>query len=315
MQCPNHPRNEATGYCSVCGSFGCGECLVELARQLYCRKHYKQVARPVEEAKHTEARRRQPRQRLVVRFKDARTMYGMCFALNLKDEGFHLDRVDEKGVSIGETVQVRFEDLKAVFYVKSFDGKFDKSVRYRDWTPEGSELVVEFSDGETVQGYSLHSLTGSEKRFHLIPKDPNSNNVSIVVERTAVSGMYTPEEWEEKKSREREERRQNHEAVSDLSQEETMGDFYFETRNYHGALEQYAEALKKFPQSLRLRKKILLANYNMGVQHIKRREYTKALRYMENVLKMDPRNTHAHKKIVQLKRIIEKEQARDDAAT
>jgi tetratricopeptide (TPR) repeat protein len=218
-------------------------------------------------------------------------------------------------MAIGQTIPARFEDLKAVFYVKSFDGKFDKSIRYRDWTPEGSELIVEFTDGETVQGYSLHSYSGNERRFHLIPKDPNSNNISIVVERTAVAGVYTPEEWEAKKARERDERRQNHESAVDLSQEETMGDFYFETRNYHGALEQYAMALKRFPQSQRLRKKILLANYNVGVQHIKRRDYAKALRSMEDVLKMDPRNAHAHKKVVQLKRIIDKEQARDDAAT
>lgn len=314
MQCPNHSRNEATGYCSVCGAFGCEECLFQHNGQTLCRRHYRQVVQPVEEAKKAEARRRQPRQRLVVRFKDGRSMNGMCFALNLKDEGFHLDRVDENGVAIGQTVQIRFEDIKAVFYVKSFDGKFDKSIRYRDWTPEGSELIVQFADGETVQGYSLHSFTGNERRFHLIPKDPNSNNISIVVERTALSGVYTPAEWAARKEQEREERRQSDSAV-DLSQEETMGDFYFETRNYPGALEQYAMALKKHPQSTRLRKKMLLGHYNVGVQHIKRRDYVKALRSMDEVLKIDPRNAHAHKKVIQLKRIIEKEQARDDAAT
>ena len=313
MQCPNHPRNGATGYCSVCAAFGCHECLTEHEGQLFCRRHARVIAKEVEERKKTETRRKQARQRLAVRFKDGRTLFGMCFALNVNDEGFHLDRVDENGVALGETVQVMFEDLKGVFYVKSFDGKFDKSLRYRDWTPEGSELIVEFADGEKVRGYSLHSYTGRERRFHLIPKDANSNNISIIVERSAVKGVYTPEEYEARKAREREERRQQPDGGADLSQEETLGDFYFETRNYDGALEQYRLGLKKNPQSRRLHKKVILAAYNVGVQFIKRREYPRALACMEGILKMDPGNGHAHKKAIQLRRIIEKEQTRDDA--
>ncbi|MFP4192887.1 MAG: tetratricopeptide repeat protein, partial [Candidatus Hydrogenedentota bacterium] len=95
-------------------------------------------------------------------------------------------------------------------------------------------------------------------------------------------------------------------AGSDLTQEETLGDFYFETRSYEAALQQYENAHKKVGQSHRLRRKILAAEYNIGVQHIKRREYARALKWMERVLEQDPKNQHAKKKILQLRKILDK---------
>lgn len=257
-----------------------------------------------EERKERHAKKAHPRQRLVVRFKDGRTVYGVCFALNPKEPSFYLDIMDSAGISTGKTEQIDYADIKAVFYVKSFDGKFDKHTAYRDWTPEGTDVVVEFEDGETVEGSTLHRYTGSEPRFYVIPKDTKGNNISILVEKSAVASMSTPQEYRARKEAEKEEKKQD--ASVDLSQEETMGDFYFETRNYPDALEQFNGALKKFPQSHRLRRKILVCKYNIGVQFIKRREYTKALDAMQEVLKLDPRNEHAKKKTHQLRKIIER---------
>ncbi|MBI4559725.1 MAG: hypothetical protein HY706_19215 [Candidatus Hydrogenedentes bacterium] len=305
MKCPNHPSNDVTGYCSVCGTFGCAECLSTHDGSLLCRKHYRPIAQKLEEEKKLEGARRKPsRQRLVVRYQDGRTVYGVCLALNPKAHDFYLEPVDKDGVSSGKTIEVRFSELKAVFNVKSFDGNFDKSLRFRDWTPEGGELVVEFHDGEVVRGYSLHRYDEEEPRFFLIPQDTRSNNISILVEGSAVEGVYSPEEYAAKAREEK--AKTKLEGTSDLSQEETMGDFYFETRNYSAALEQYRLAGKRHPQSGRLRKKILFAQYNIGIQFIKRREYPQALECMEGILKVDPRNGHAIKKAAQLRRIMEK---------
>ncbi len=250
-------------------------------------------------------KKRHTRQRLVVRFKDGRTARGVCFALNPKEPAFHLDETDETGVSSGQTTQIRYADIKAVFYVKSFDGKFDRSTRYREWMAEGNEVVVEFIDGEVLRGSTLHPYNPDDPRFHLIPKEENTNNISILVEASALNHVYTPEEYEAKR-REEKEAKKAQEVADDLSQEETMGDFYFETRNYTGALEQYRVAAKRFPHSGRLRKKMLAAQFNIGVQHIKRREYPEALDVMEKVLKVDPRNSHARKKVLQLRKIIDR---------
>lgn len=250
-------------------------------------------------------KKRQTRQRLVVRFKDGRVARGVCFALSPRETTFHLDEMDEQGISSGSTTQIRYSDIKAVFYVKSFDGKYDRSTRYREWTPEGNEVVVEFSDGEIIRGCTLHPYNVEDSRFHLIPTEENTNNISILVEASAVANVYTPEEYAAKRKEEKEAKK-SQEVADDLSQEETMGDFYFETRNYLGALEQYRLAAKRFPQSGRLRKKSLAAQFNIGVQHIKRREYPEALAVMEKVLQLDPRNQHAHKKVQQLRKIIDR---------
>jgi tetratricopeptide (TPR) repeat protein len=307
MKCQFHPRNDVIGYCSVCGGFGCQECIIRHEGSLYCQRHYRPIAQRVEDEKKQEAvRRKHMRQRLVVRFLDGRLVYGYCLALNPKDHGFHLEVVEKAdGTTTGKTVPVRFTELKAVFFVKSFDGHFDKSLRYREWTPEGNQMVVEFKDGEVVKGSTLHRYEPSDARFYLIPDDPNSNNISILVESAALTGAFTPAEHETRQAQKKAETKLAPEGA-DLSQEETLGDFYFETRNYAGALEQYEQAQRRFPQSHRIRRKILATQYNIGVQHVKRREFPQALDWMHKVLKADPENAHAKKKIIQLRRILDK---------
>ncbi len=263
--------------------------------------------REVDEAKRQDVvRRRHARQRLVVRYRDGLTKYGVCYALNTRDTGFHLEIVDTEDVSSGETVQVLFSELKAVFYVKSFDGKYDKSARYREWAPEGSEVVVEFEDGEMLRGFTLHTYNRNDARFYLVPSDSTTNNISILVEAVTVKGVYSPKEYHQKKAREKEARK-TEEISEDLCQEETMGDFYFETRNYPASLAQYQLAAKRYPQAHRIRRKVQASEYNIGVQHIKSREYGKALKYMERILKVDPENRHAKKKALQLRRILHRD--------
>jgi tetratricopeptide (TPR) repeat protein len=274
------------------------------------RQEQRKVRENLEQRRTEQHKKRHTRQRLVVRFKEGEIARGVCFALNPKESTFHLDLTNEEGVSTGKTTQIRYSDIKAVFYVKSFDGKFDKSLRYREWTPEGNEVVLEFKDGEILRGSTLHPYNSDDARFHLIPKDEKSNNISILVEASALERVYTPDEYEEK-LREQKEARKTQEFAADLSQEETMGDFYFETRNYGGALEQYRLAAKRYPQSGRLRKKMLAAQFNIGVQHIKRREYPEALAVMEKVLEVEPRNTHAQKKVLQLRKIIDRSGRKD----
>ncbi len=307
MKCPNHTGKDTVGYCSVCATFGCEECLSQHDGNYYCRKHFKPFAKEIKEAeKHEKLRKKPTRQRLVVRYLDGKIEHGVCFALNPKESGFHLDLTDDDGISKGESIFISFSDLKAVFYVKSFDGKYDKSVHYRSWAPEGGEVVVMFNDGEKTRGDMLHKYRGDEPRFFLIPHDQKSNNISTLVERSAIEGVYTLDEYRARRTEEKVSEKKG-EGGSSLSQEETTGDFYLETRNYEEAMAKYKEALSKFPQSTRIRNKVNLAEYNIGIQYIKRRQYPEALECMETVLKSNPRNAPAKKKASQLRHIIEKE--------
>jgi hypothetical protein len=294
----------------VCGDLGCSECLTEHEGALYCPKHYRPIAQRIKEDKrHDTVRRRRPRQRLVVRYADGRCIYGVSYALNPRDPGFHLDLVDATGAPLEKTELIQFQDLKAVFLVKSFDGRFDKKVRYKEWTPEGGEVVVKFRDGEVIRGFLLRRYNPNEPRFHLIPQDPETNNISVLVEVAATEGVYTPEEYEEVLAREREAHKEMS-GPATLSQEEGLGDFYFETRNYDAAREQYRLASVKFPQLSRLRKKRLLTEYNVAIQHIKRHEYDKALACMEIIVKSDPHNERVLKKVAQLRHIIKRKEGK-----
>ncbi len=256
-----------------------------------------------ENRKQEESRKKHTRMQLVVAFRDGRRAYGVCFALNPRDSGFYLDCCTRDGVMTGKTLGVRFSDLKAVCYVKSFDGHFDKSRPYREVATEGGPVVVEFFDGELVEGAAMHPLNPDEPRFFLVPADKDSNNISMLVERAAARGVYTKEEYRAKRHAEAQAAGESPEAS--LSQEETLGDFHSEMRNYEAAYQQYVLAQKKFPQSLRLRKKLLYTQYNIGVQYIKRHDYVQALSWMEQVLKLAPTNAHAKKKVLQLRKIIQ----------
>lgn len=321
MKCPHHPKQDVAGYCAVCGAFGCDECLTNHQGQLLCSKHYKPVeAEKEREKKFAKARKRQARQRLVVHYKDGTIERGVCFALNPRDSDFHLNKVDDRGITTDDSIHIRFEDLKAVFYVKHFHGRKRKHTGddnhthhnpFQDSTVEGSDVIVKFNDTEVIKGHTVHPYNPDEKRFFLIPDDPEDNNISILVEKSALEAVYTPEEYEEIKRAERERRQQEaKQGSAQLSQEETMGDFYFETRNYPVALQHYQEAEKKAGATNRLRKKIVISKFNIGMQHIKRREYAEALECIEEVLKFAPENKSALKKRAQLKRILHKEKKR-----
>ena len=185
----------------------------------------------------------------------------------------------------------------------------------------------------------MHAYVPGHPRFYMIPSDRNSKFINVLVEAAAVERVFSPDEYREYAKQEKEARRQRKEAAraaasgvategggdmdSDsvilntpsepeaaLSQEESMGDFYFETHNYPGALEQYELARAAFPNSVRLRRKVVVATVNIGIQYIKSREYPQALVYMEQALELEPKNPHAKKKAKQLRKVIEKTEKR-----
>ncbi len=312
MKCPNHLLRNAAGYCCVCGSFYCEDCLTRHDGNLYCPRHYKPIAaKHEEERKRVEVRKRHSRHSLVVYFKDGRREQGVCHAMNIRESGFHLSCEDDSGAATGKSVRVRFQDIKSVANVKSYTGKIDKSQPYQEYTPGGAELVVEFDDGEVIEGATVHAYDPDAPRFYFIPKDRNSNYINLLVERAAVKGIHAPEEWAEQKAAQEEKRRQQKAegqitGSTPTSQEETMGDFYFEQHNYTGALEQYRIASRRSPDSMRLKKKLLASTLNIGIGHIKRRDYPTALQWMEKGLEIDPDNDAALRKAKQLRKIIEK---------
>lgn len=337
MKCPNHITKDVAGYCSVCGAFVCDICLGHHEGNAYCPKHFKPIAASIKlKEEGVEGRLKHGRHHLVVHYLDGGTAQGTCRSMNIKDSGFYLECEDDSGISTNESIRIQFVDVKYVANVKSFTGKFDHHQKFQQYTPGGSHVVVRLRDGEIVEGVTMHTYVPDQPRFYVIPIDPQSNNINVLVEKSAIERVFSPDDYRELLKREKEKIAQQKEQAKAarsasqantgkaesggaevvpstkkvLSQEESMGDFYFETHNYPSALEQYSAAGLADPESPRLKKKRVVTTVNIGIQYIKSREYPAALEYMEQALEIEPNNPHAKKKAKQLRKVIEKTERR-----
>ena len=115
-------------------------------------------------------------QRIVARFQDGRVLKGFTTDFLPAKDHFHIV-LDAEGPG-AKPVEVRVPELKAVFFVKSYEGD---PTHHRSNEPApgskvaGRRIKVVFKDGEvmvgTTQGYDR-----SRPGFFLVPVDPGGNN-------------------------------------------------------------------------------------------------------------------------------------------
>lgn len=134
----------------------------------------------------------------VVKFKSGKLIKGYIddFASSVRD--VVLTRVDNRQISIN------VDDLKAVFFVRSFDGDFSynesKSFSHSSRDAGKKRVFVKFLDKESVTGYLDKDIpwqTGfflskpDERKtgFFLYPADERSNNMKIYVVNSAVEDV------------------------------------------------------------------------------------------------------------------------------
>ena len=253
-------------------------------------------------------RQKRERQKLIVRTKKGERYYGMCFALNKNSPGFHLDLQNKNGLPLNRTQHVLFNDIKAVFYVKSFDGRFNPEEFQPESIPRNKIVAIEFDDGETVLGRPVHATWQEDPRFFVVPEERDSNNIMILVERSAINAIHDVEDY----------KKQRHQEFSDYvrknrkpgtSKEECIGDYYFSNRNYKDALRYYRTAKDQDGLTDSLRKKLCASMYNLGMRYIKQKDYPRALKVMDHALDIDPNHDQCLRKAKQLKAHIAKHQS------
>jgi len=96
---------------------------------------------------------------------------------------FHMQPADGS-----PAVEVRARDLKAVFFVRDFEGNGARKdlrgfVSAPAETSQGKKIAVKFKDGELLCGYSL-SYSPERIGFFMFPADPGSNNTRVFVVKT-----------------------------------------------------------------------------------------------------------------------------------
>jgi len=133
----------------------------------------------------------------VVRFNDGSILKGY-----LRDFSPDTEEVVLREVETGEVHTLRVNDMKAVFFVKSFEGDLDyrekKSYGIRKQT--GNRVFVKFKDGERLvgfldgkvpweKGFFLSSRGTEGKGFFLLPVDEDTNNIKVFVISSSVDDV------------------------------------------------------------------------------------------------------------------------------
>ena len=135
-------------------------------------------------------------EKIVARFRDGRLLKG--FVRNFSIESDTLIMSDQTN----KENRVPMEELKAIFFVKSFEG----SSRYVERKVFGSrknlgrKVFVKFIDKESLvgfiegeipwdKGFSLSKLGKGAKGFFLIPVDEDSNNKRVFVVGSSIENV------------------------------------------------------------------------------------------------------------------------------
>jgi hypothetical protein len=85
-------------------------------------------------------------------------------------------------------VEISAEDIKAVFYVNSFEGDSDhEHLNFHTRAPivHGIWMRLQFLDGEVMEGIVYNSIRYLvDPGFFLLPTDPDSNNRLVYVRKS-----------------------------------------------------------------------------------------------------------------------------------
>jgi hypothetical protein len=125
--------------------------------------------------------------KVVARYRDGRLLKGISLDIDPSRPTFHI-RPPE-----GPAVAVDLADLKALFFVRTLEGDRNRPEQRNpnpaDPRARGSTLVaLDFADGEQMVGLTIR-YPPNRPYFFIVPVDPNSNNIRILVNRAAVESM------------------------------------------------------------------------------------------------------------------------------
>ena len=125
--------------------------------------------------------------RVVARFANGSLVKGVSINVDPARPSCHVRSGD------GIVHEVRFADLKALFFVKSLDGNpaHDEAMTVAAADPRvrGAHLMeVRFKDGERLVALA-NRYPPLGKLFFLVPVDPASNNIRILVNRDQLDSL------------------------------------------------------------------------------------------------------------------------------
>jgi len=124
---------------------------------------------------------------IVARYVDGRTVKGTTQNFLPNKSTFNLYEGGDEGTV---ALSISIDELKAVFFVKSFDGRKDHIDEYSFEKTKGygRKCVVMFPDGEIIAGYTS-GYSKDRPGFFMIPAEPDSNNARVFIVNRAVKSL------------------------------------------------------------------------------------------------------------------------------
>jgi hypothetical protein len=135
--------------------------------------------------------------RVVFRFKNRELMKGY-----LKDFSPFSKEAALLEDSSGKIIRISIDELKAIFFVKSFEGnkEYREKKSYGATGPKGHRVFIRFKDGEHMigflegdvpwdHGFFLEKKPEGAKGFFVLPVDMFSNNTKVFIVSSYVNDV------------------------------------------------------------------------------------------------------------------------------
>lgn len=136
-------------------------------------------------------------EKVVVRFNSGKVLKG--YVRNFRTD-LSVVILEEVGTNIEHRIPIN--ELKAIFFVKTFEGDSEHRERKTYGIREsiGRKVYIRFADGESLmgfiegeipweKGFFLSKPSEKAKGFFLIPVDSESNNIKVFVVGSAIKDL------------------------------------------------------------------------------------------------------------------------------
>jgi hypothetical protein len=133
---------------------------------------------------------------VVARYRDGKMIRGVTHDFGPQKKVFHVSTVEKHGRTVdGKVFEIFLSELKAVFFVKSLEGKqgppsLKGLMEEKLETPGLMKARITFFDGEILVG-TTQGYTPERDGFFVVPLERDSNNLRIFVVSSAVKKVET----------------------------------------------------------------------------------------------------------------------------
>jgi hypothetical protein len=133
---------------------------------------------------------------VVARYRDGKIVRGVTHDFGPQKKVFHVSTIGEEGGGgEGKAHEIHFSELKAVFFVKTLEGRkgpppLKGLMEDKLESPASLKMRITFFDGEVLVG-TTHGYTPNREGFFVAPLEKDSNNLRVFVISSAVKKVET----------------------------------------------------------------------------------------------------------------------------